>query len=135
MVEAAADVDADAVDQGLARGQDGASGGEIEGLDHLARIGHFELDQVVVAETAVFKLVDPLGGVDEQDVGTCGQRRLKEVVGAGEEFVDQELADEAVLDGREDMIAELQVVAFVIDQRERQHGQAPAWSAVRMPRR
>ena len=68
VVKATADVDAYTVLQRPLRSQDGPSGVQHEGVDHLWRVGNFHLQLFARAQAAFHQLVDVMRGVDQGNV-------------------------------------------------------------------
>jgi len=66
--------------------------------------------------------VDVVGFVDEEDVFVLGGLGCEKVIGLGGFRFQQTLADAAVFLGREDVLANGQVIAVAIDEFEREHG-------------
>ena len=88
------------------------------------RVGYFELHFFAAGQRAGFKFINPIGGVDAEDIFVCC-RFGPEKVRLGGDMVGQEFfCDQAEFLRGEDVRAEVQVVALVIDEFEWQHRQA-----------
>ncbi len=122
MMEAAADIDANAILQGAFGGQDGAARVQQEGVDHLRRIGDLHLQLFARAERPLYELVDVMRRVHQHDLGFAGRLRHQEVAGLGDAFVQQTLANQTVFVGAKDVLADGEEIFFAIDQLEGQHG-------------
>jgi hypothetical protein len=66
--------------------------------------------------------VDPVFGVNATDVGIGGGFRAEKVAGFGDAVVEEFVVDQAKFFGRENVGAEIEVVAFVVDEFEGKHG-------------
>ena len=66
--------------------------------------------------------MDPVFGVDSADVGVASGFRAEKVAGFGDGVVEEFVVDQAEFFGGKDVGAEIEVVAFVVDEFEGQHG-------------
>ena len=122
VMKTAADIEADAVLEREARGEDGAAGGQPEGLHHLARIGNFEPEDFLVAQGPAAQLVHVCGVVNQAHIIVGGRLGRDEIFGRGEAGMQETIAQPAELLRGEDVFPEIQIVAFVVNQPVRQHG-------------
>ena len=88
MVKAAAVVVAETVFQGAAAGQDRAAGGEPNGVHHFSGVRNFELNDFLVAESALAQRRHPVTGVDPQHVIVGSGVRGDEIGGIGDATCD-----------------------------------------------
>jgi len=65
--------------------------------------------------------VDPVFGVDSADVGVTGGLGAEKVVEFGDAVVEEFVVDEAEFFGGEYVSAEVEIVAFVVDEFEGEH--------------
>ena len=121
VVKAASDIERGAAEQGRAGGGERSAGGQKGRLDHGARVGHFEAQNLVVGQPAGLEPVDPGRVVHREQFLARGRRGCDEVIGRGHAAAQQQIADQAVLGGLENVVAEVQVIGVGVDQGERQH--------------
>src|SRR5271165_2726535 len=69
--------------------------------------------------------MDPVGGVHAEDVRVAGRVGAEEIFFRGDSFGHESFGDETEFLRGEDVRAEVQVVAFVIDEFEGKHFLAP----------
>ena len=122
VVKSTADVVAHALFERQPRGQRSARGGQGKGFHHVTRIWNFQAQNITVAHGAVAELADPGGIVGQQQVGVGDGAGRNEVVFLGEAGLKHALPQPPVFAGWEHVLAQVQVVSFVIDQPERKHG-------------
>jgi len=106
VMEATPDADGDSVFKGLARSEDGTSGGEPEGVHKFRRVGNFELHLLAARQHAGFQFVNVVGIMDEQNVFVLGGFGCEEVFGLGRLRFQQPVTDATVLLGREDVLTD-----------------------------
>jgi adenylate cyclase, class 2 len=121
VVEPASDVEAQAIAQRQARGESCAAGRQPEGPDHLPGVRDFQLQDLVKTQRSGAKAADPPFIVNQNEVLFRGWLGCYEISGARELLGQHPLADEAVFLGGKHMIAEVEVIAFVVDKPERKH--------------
>lgn len=102
-------------------GFDGASGGEPDGVDEFFGIRDFHAKDFVGSESAGFEFVDVGRSVNAENVVVGGRNGGDDVGRRGEFLRDEGVADEAVFLRGEDVRAEVEVVAVVVDEGEWRH--------------
>jgi hypothetical protein len=118
VVKAAAEVRSGSGGEGALSCFDGAAGGEPDGFDEFFGVRDFHAEDFVWSEGAGFEFADVGGSVDAEDVvvgGGLGRDDLGKRDVAG---VDEGVANEAVFLRRENVGAEMEVVAVVVDERK-----------------
>jgi len=121
VMEATPDADGDSVFKGLARSEDGTSGGEPEGVHEFQRVGNFELHLFTGRERAGFQFLNVVGFVDEENVFVLGGLGTEEICGRGSFRFQQAITDATVLLGREDVLTDGEVVVVAVDEFEGKH--------------
>ena len=121
VVKAAAEVAAEAVLQGGLGGCDCAAGCQPECADEFGGIGDFQFHLIARGQCAGFELLDPVFGVDAEDIGVGCGFGAEEVARFSDAFVQEFVVDEAKFFGGKDVGAEIEVVALVVDEFEGQH--------------
>jgi hypothetical protein len=121
VMEAAAHVEADAVLESEPAGQRGAARRQPEGLHRLPGVRNLEPDNVLVGHRPGLQLANPFGGVHQAQFIVRGRRGLGEILRAGQAFFNQAPVHQPVLSRWKDMIAQVQVVAFMVNESKWQH--------------
>ncbi len=121
VMKTATDVAGKAIAKCGACGGDGATGGEPEGVNELLGIGDFEFHEFAGGERGGFEFVDPVRSVDEEDVGVGGGIGAEDVFGGCNGVAEKFVGDEAEFLRGEDVGAEVEVVAFVVEEFEGEH--------------
>jgi len=67
------------------------------------------------------EFVDPVGGVDAEDIVVCGGFGREEVVGLRDAVVEQRFVNQAVFLRGEDVFAQMEIVVGMIDDFEGSH--------------
>ena len=124
VVKAAADADADFVDQGLARCEDRAARRQPESVGKIARVGNLHFHFFARAECAGLQLLHVVGLVDEKYVLVGRWLGFEKVGGVGDAGGDQAIANAAILFGREYVVADGEVIGVAVDEFEREHDEA-----------
>ena len=86
------------------------------------RIRHFQFHHVAGCERARFQLAHPVRRMNAQNVLVARDLRAQEILGYSYVFTEQHFVDQTEFLRRKDVRAEIEIVAFVIDQFERKHG-------------
>src|SRR5262249_59258961 len=97
-------------------------GGQREGFHHVARVGNLEAQDLLIGQGAAAQLLHPGGVVYQADVVVGGRLWRREVLVHGEAGTQQAVVQPAEFLGRKDVVAQVQVVAFVVDHAVRKHG-------------
>ena len=121
MMEAAANVNGDAIGQSLARGQNRSACRQPECLDEFGGKRNFELHLFLRAESAGLQLANILRGVDQQDVLIGGWLRWEEVFGTGDSRLQQAVVDSAIFLSREDVSTDGKVILVAVNEFEGKH--------------
>ncbi len=121
MVEAAANVNGDAIGQGLARGQNRSASRQPERLYEFGGKRNFELHLFLRAERAGLQLANILRDVDQQDVLIRSWLRREEVFGTGDSGFEQAVVDSAIFFGREDVCPDGKVIIVAVNEFEGKH--------------
>ena len=121
VMETAADVRGAAVRESALPCFDGAARAEPARFDEFFRVRNFHAQLFDRTERAGLEFVDIFVRVDAQNI-FVGSRRWRDEVGRRGEFLfDERVADEAVFLRWENVRAEVEVVAFVVDERDGRH--------------
>ena len=131
VMKSSADVESDAIAQRVAGRQNGPAGGQPKALHHLARVRNFELDDLGFGQRSGFQAMHPAGIVDSQHIVIGSGLGFDEIGRLGEAFFEQRCVNQPVLARGKHMVAEVEIVARMINELERQHaaygfGLAPA---------
>src|SRR6266481_1709038 len=121
MMESAAEIATEAVTQCRLRGEDRAAGSEPEGFNELWRVRHLKPHFFAGGQGSGLQLTHPICRVNTKNVFVRGRVWRQEIVFCGDSLAQQQLGNETEFLRRKNVFAEIQVVAFVIDQFERQH--------------
>jgi hypothetical protein len=122
VVESTADIDSEAVFQGALSGENRSAGSQPESSDGRLRIGNFQAHALAGAERVVLELIHPFARVHAQDILVGGWFGSEDIRGLGDVLGEQEVADHSEFLRLEYVLAQAQVITFVIDELERQHG-------------
>ena len=125
VMEAATEVASKAVTKSGFGGHDGAAGSKPEGSHEFGRIRDLEFHLFAVRKRAGFEFLDPVRGVDTKDVGVGGRFGAEEVVDLSNAVVEEFVVNKAEFLRREDVGAEVEIVPFVVDEFEGEHGSEP----------
>ena len=128
MMESAADIEPDAVFQRQPRRQYGPARRQPERLHHLPRIRDLQPQDVLIAQRAAAQFGDPLCVVHQPHVLIGGRLGLDEIFRRGEARAQHAVVQPAVFLRGKDVLAQMQIVAFVVNQPKRQHGPGAAQS-------
>ncbi len=120
VMKSSADVESDAIAQSVAGRQNGPAGGQPKAVHHCARIGDFELDDFGLAQRSSFKAMHPAGIVDSQDIVIGNWLWFDEIGWLGEALGEQAVVNQTVLASGEYVIAEIEIVARMVNEPERQ---------------
>jgi len=121
VVKAAADIDSESVFQCAARREDRSDRGEPKSLDCRLGVRNLQPHALAEAELVVPAFVHPFTRMYSQDILVCRRLRSENVGGCGDVISQEQVANHPEFLRLEDVLAQTQVVAFVIDQLEREH--------------
>ncbi len=121
VMKASANVDRDAIAQRVLRRQYRPTGGEPECLHQFRRKGNFQLQFFARAQRAGLQLVYILGLVDQQNVLIRGGLGIQKVAGLCDARFQQPVVNAPVFFGREDVLADGEIVAVAVNQFEGKH--------------
>ena len=125
VMESAANVDARAVSYRALGSEDGAAGMQHEGIDYLRGVRDLHLQLFARGEAAFNQLVDVMRGVHQHHIGLGSGLGLEEVGVVNCSVLEEALADQAVLVGAKDVLADGEEVFLAVNQFERQHERWP----------
>ena len=83
---------------------------------------NFQLHRFARAQRSGLQLLHILRRVDQQNVQVGRGLRFEKIAGLGDAGRDQPIVNATVFFGREDVVADGQVVSVAVDELERQHG-------------
>jgi len=122
VMEAPTEVASKAVAKSGFGGQDGTASSKPERPHQFGRIRDLEFHLFAVRKRAGFEFLDPVRGVHPKDVCVGSRFGAEEVVELGNAVVEEFIVNETEFLRRENMGAEVEVVAFMIDELEGEHG-------------
>src|SRR5438128_2529720 len=119
VMEAAPDIDAEAILQSALRRKNRSACREPESLDDRLRIRNFQAHAFAGAELIVVELVHPFARVHAQNILVSRRFWCEDIRRLGNMLGEQEIAHHSEFLRLEDVLAQLQIVTFVIDKLER----------------
>ena len=122
VVESAADVESETVLQGAARRENRSARREPEASHRSLGVRNFQSHALASAQRVVLEFVDPFASVHAQDVFIGGGFGSENVGGFRDALGQHEIANHSEFLRWKDVLAQTQIVTFVVDELERQHG-------------
>ena len=121
MMKSAANIVGPTIAQRMPRGENRSARRQPKRIHHSSRIGNLELENFVIGQRAIAKPCDPAAIVREKQVLELRRSRRDEIRLIGESLRQHPFADQLELHRRKDVIANIEIVARMINQLEGEH--------------
>ena len=122
VVEAAANIDSDAVFESMVRRQNRSARRQPERLHQLRRVGDLHLHFFARGERACLQLLHVLRLVDQQNVLIGSRLRGEEIRRFGDSGFKQAVMNPPILFRRKDVLADREIVFGAVDELKGEHG-------------